>query len=107
MAYTFVTWSMEVEFDDPDLDRLETDPKFTAGLAPAVIKGYRKALGFIRAAKDERDLGAMRSLNFEKLKGKRAGQHSVRLNDQWRLILEIRGEHPHKRIVLIEIIDYH
>ena len=98
---------MDVEFDDPDLDRLEVDPQFTAGFAPAVVKGYRKAIGFIRAASDERDLGAMRSFNFEKLKGKRTGQYSVRLNDQWRLILEIRCQHPRKLIALIEITDYH
>ncbi len=98
---------MEIEYDDPDLDRLETDPGFTAGLAPAIVKGFRKAIGFIRAAVDERDLYAMRGLNFKKLERDRADQHSMKLNDQWRLILEIRGEAPKKRIGVIEIVDYH
>lgn len=98
---------MEIEFDDPDLDRLEIDASFTAGFAPAVVKGFRKAIGFIRQAADERDLLAMRGLNFKKLERDREGQHSMKINDQWRLIVEIRGEAPKKRIGVIEIVDYH
>jgi len=98
---------VDIEFDDPDLDRLEVDRNFTAGFALAVVKGYRKAIGAIRAAADERDLNALRGLNFHALKDDRAGQHSMKLNDQWRLIVEIRGEAPRKRIGVIEIVDYH
>jgi len=98
---------MEIEFDDPDLDRLEVEKEFTAGFAPAVVKGYRKAIGFIRQAVDERDLYAMRGLNFKKLEKDRIGQYTMKLNDQWRLILEIRGEAPSKKIGVIEIVDYH
>ena len=98
---------MEVEFDDDDLDRLETDVRFTAGHSQEVVRAYRKRMQQIRASKDERDFLGMRSLNFEKLKGNRQGQHSIRLNLQWRLILEIRGDHPCKVIGIIEIVDYH
>ncbi|MCZ8075199.1 MAG: type II toxin-antitoxin system RelE/ParE family toxin, partial [Paucibacter sp.] len=75
---------MEVEFDDDDLDRLETDPQFTAGFAQEVVRAYRKRMQQIRAFRDERDFMQLKSLHFEKLKGDRAGQHSVRLNLQWR-----------------------
>lgn len=98
---------MEVVFDDADLDRLETDAQFTAGRSQEVVRAFRKRMQQIRAFRDERDFMAVRSLNFEKLKGKREGQHSVRLNLQWRLILEIRGDHPCKVIGIIEIVDYH
>jgi proteic killer suppression protein len=98
---------MEVEFSDEQLDRLETDPRFTAGFGQAVVRGYRKAMGAIRAAVDERDLYQLKGLRFEKLQGKRAHQHSLRLNDQWRLIVEIRGVSPKKRIGVISIEDYH
>ena len=47
---------MEVEFADADLAGLEVDPRFTAGLAPAIVRGFRKAMQAIRAAHDERDL---------------------------------------------------
>jgi toxin HigB-1 len=98
---------MEVEFDDPDLDALETDPSSSAGRGMAVDRGYRKVLQAIRAASDERDLFALRGLRFEKLKGKREHQHSMRLNDQWRLIVEIRGQVPNKKIGIVAIEDYH
>lgn len=98
---------MDVEFDDDDLDRLETDAQFTAGFAQEVVRAYRKRIQQIRAFRDERDFFAIRSLNFEKLKGNREGQYSVRLNLQWRLVLEIRGGHPRKVVAIIEIVDYH
>ena len=98
---------MQVEFDDADIDRLETDAQFTAGHSQEVVRAYRKRMQQIRASRDERDFLAVRSLNFEKLKGNREGQHSIRLNLQWRLILEIRGDHPCKVIGIIEIVDYH
>ena len=31
----------------------------------------------------------------------------MRLNDQWRLIIEIRGQAPMKVIHILEIVDYH
>ena len=98
---------MEVEFDDDDLDRLEIDAQFTAGLSQEVVRAYRKRMQQIRAFLDERDFYTVKSLHFEKLQGNRDGQHSVRLNIQWRLILEIRGDHPCKIIGIVEIVDYH
>lgn len=98
---------MEVEFDDDDLDRLETDIQYTAGYSQEVVRAFRKRMQQIRAFRDERDFLAVRSLNFEKLKGNREGQHSIRLNKQWRLILKIRGDHPCKVIGIVEIVDYH
>lgn len=98
---------MEVEFDDYDLDCLETDAQYTAGHSQEVVRAYRKRMQQIRAFRDERDFLTVRSLNFEKLKGNREGQHSIRLNLQWRLIFEIRGDHPCKVISIIEIVDYH
>jgi toxin HigB-1 len=96
---------MEVEFAGADLDRLETDAKFTAGFGTEIVRGFRKAMQSIRAADDERDLFALRGLGFEKLKGTRQHQHSVRLNKQWRLILELSG--PPKRVRIMGIEDYH
>lgn len=98
---------MEVEFDDDDLDQLETDARATAGFPAAVVRGYRKAMQFIRDAADERDLYAMRGLRFEKLEGKRKGQFSLRCNDQYRLIIELVGKSKTKKVRVIEIVDYH
>jgi proteic killer suppression protein len=98
---------MEVEFDDEDLDRLETDAHFTAGHSQEIVRAYRRRMQQIRASQDERDFYAVKSLHFEKLRGNREGQYSIRLNLQWRLILEIRGSHPYKIVGIVEIVDYH
>jgi proteic killer suppression protein len=98
---------MDVTFKDQSLDRLETDSGYSAGYADAVVKAYRKAMQHIRAASDERTFYARRSFRFEKLKGNREGQYSMRLNDQWRLIVELQGEAPKKIVHVVEIADYH
>lgn len=98
---------MDVEFDDNELDRLETDGHFTAGFSQEIVKAYRRRLQQIRAFGDESDFYAVKSLHFERLQGSRSGQSSVRLNAQWRLIVEIRGQHPCKVIGIVEIVDYH
>jgi proteic killer suppression protein len=93
---------LEVEFDDDDLERLERDREFTAGFSVEIVRGFRKAMNAIRAAMDTRDLyrGGLRT---EKLKGDRQHQHSIRLNSQWRLIVQIDGS----KIKIVEIEDYH
>jgi proteic killer suppression protein len=98
---------MDVSFEDPSLERLETDAAYSAGFGDAIVKAYRKRMQQIRAATDERTFYAHRSLHFEKLRGQREGQHSMRLNDQWRLIVELRGEAPRKIVHVVEIVDYH
>lgn len=48
-----------------------------------------------------------KSLHFEKLKGNRTHQHSIRLNERWRLIIELEGEASHRTVVVVSIEDYH
>jgi proteic killer suppression protein len=98
---------MEIAHDDESLERLETDPTYTGGYADAIVKAYRKRIQQIRAATDERTFFALRSLNFEKLKGNREGQYSMRLNNQWRLIVKLEGTAPNKIVRVVEIVDYH
>ena len=98
---------MEVRFADEVLDRLETDATFTGGFAPGVVKAFRKRIQMIRQAPDERVFHALRSARFERLKGKRTHQWSMRLNDQWRLIVELELQGPTKVVVIRGIEDYH
>ena len=99
--------SMEVEFEDSSLRRLEADPGFTAGYDAAIVKAFRKRMQFIRAAVDERAFYAMKSLHYEKLKGILDGQSSMRLNAQLRLLLRLRQDEDGKTVVVISIADYH
>ena len=98
---------MEVEFLDQALARLETDEGFNAGYGVDVVRGFRKVMRFVRAAVDERDFRQMRSLNFEKLKGTRSHQYSLRITQQWRLIIELKKGDPKNIVVVIDIDDYH
>ncbi len=99
--------SLEIVFKNDDLEKLESDPSFDGGYSPGVVKAFRKRMQQIRCVPDERDFYNLKSLRFEKLKGNRAHQHSMRLNDQWRLILEIEGSNPKKTVKIIGIEDYH
>ncbi|MGD0631791.1 MAG: type II toxin-antitoxin system RelE/ParE family toxin [Terracidiphilus sp.] len=98
---------MDVEFRDSALDRLETDASFSAGFSGTIVKAYRKRMQMIRAARDERNFYALKSLHFEKLKGGRSHQFSMKLNKQWRLVLELVGPTPEKIAVIVAIEDYH
>ena len=98
---------MEVDFADENLDRLETDIQFSAGFDASAIKGFRKVMQLIRAATDERDFYAMKSLHFEKLEGNRSHERSMRVTKKWRLIVELIGEAPNKVVKIKGIEDYH
>ena len=57
------------------------------------------------AAADLRDLAALPGNRLEALKGARAGQYSIRINDQWRICFEWPERSPGPTNV--EIVDYH
>lgn len=55
------------------------------------------------SATDLKDLLAPSGNRLEKLKGDRTGQHSIRINDQWRICFRRMTDGPHD----VEITDYH
>ncbi len=98
---------MEVCFLDDRFDRLETDASYTAGFSQDIVRMFRRRMQFIRSAVDERDIREMKSFHFEKLSGSRKHQHSIRLNDQFRLIVEITRHSSKKALAIVGIEDYH
>ena len=67
---------------------------------------HRKAqikLARLGAATSTGDLMEIRGNRFEKLLGKRKGQYSLRINDQFRICFKWDKEHASE----VEIIDYH
>lgn len=98
---------LRVEYQEDDLRRLAEDVDFRPKRwGTDVVRAYRKKIQILYAAKDERDLRAMRSLRLEQLSGDRAGTSSIRLNDQFRLILTFVTENGRVAVVL-ELVDYH
>ena len=98
---------MEVVFADATLALIETDQAGTTRLSVAVIKSARRKLTVLRAASDERSLRNWKSLHYEKLKGARDGQRSVRLNVQFRLVFTLDEETKPPTITILSIEDYH
>jgi len=99
---------MEYDFEDePTYGELYTNPKFTGRFSAAIVSKFRQRMQQIKDARDERDFYALKSLRFEKLKGNRSHQHSMRLNDQWRLVIELIGKDTDKIVRIICIEDYH
>jgi toxin HigB-1 len=84
---------MELLFDDREYDRLEVDPAYTRGLPASVVGLYRSRLHLLRAARDESDLQAMRCLRFQALETSSKSQHSIHLDEQHCLVVELRP-HP-------------
>ena len=68
-----------------------------------VQRTARRKLEWLEAANDVGDLRQPPGNRLEKLKGDRAGQHSIRVNDQWRVCFEWRDGHAWN----VEIVDYH
>lgn len=98
---------MRFEFLSNDLARLYSEPDFDGGFPREVVRAYRMRVQYIASAKDERDFYAWKSLRYKKLKGNRSHQRSMKLNDQWRLILELRKDENGKVVVIVSIEDYH
>jgi len=71
---------------------------------PAEIRrtALRK-LGSLDSARILEDLAASPGNNLESLKGDRSGQHSIRINDQYRVCFVWQSGNAY----LVEIVDYH
>jgi proteic killer suppression protein len=62
-----------------------------------------RKLAMLNRAEKPEDLRIPPGNRLEQLSGKRAGQYSIRINDQWRLCFRFEGGHAHD----VEIVDYH
>jgi proteic killer suppression protein len=63
----------------------------------------RKKLLILNAATALEDLRIPPGNRLETLIGNRKGQHSIRINDQWRICFIWKDDHAHD----VEIVDYH
>jgi proteic killer suppression protein len=73
------------------------------GLPPQIERVALRKLAQIDRSRELRDLSLPPGNRLEALKGGRAGQHSIRVNDQWRICFRWLGEDAHD----VEFVDYH
>jgi toxin HigB-1 len=72
-------------------------------LPPDIQNTARRKLEYLHRAQALRDLLAPPGNRLEALKGNRAGQHSIRINDQWRICFNWHDGNADR----VEIVDYH
>jgi toxin HigB-1 len=68
-----------------------------------IERATRRKLQLLHQSRRLADLRSPPGNRLEALKGDRAGQHSIRINDQWRLCFRWDGEDAYD----VEIVDYH
>lgn len=98
---------MRFRFENKKLQSLYTSEAGAKRFPPAVVDAFFDVMATIDAAMDERDFYAIKSLHYEAMKGDRAGDRSMRLNKQFRLIVRIEKDAQGNVVLVIEIEDYH
>ena len=89
-------------FACPEIERLFND--ITSRRWPTQIqRAARRKLLLLHQARRLEDLRAPPGNRLEALKGNRNGQHSIHVNDQWRICFRWQGEDA----LDVGIVDYH
>lgn len=89
-------------FRDKDTQRVFNRERVRK-LGPEVQRIAQRRLVMLDAAETLNDLRFPPGNRLEKLTGDRAGEYSIRINDQWRICFRWRNPDAHD----VEIVDYH
>ena len=89
-------------FGDRETERLWRR-EHVRSLDPRVLRTALRKLAILDAAVTLDDLRVPPGNRLEALKGDRRGQHSIRINDQWRICFTWTDTGPED----VEIVDYH
>jgi proteic killer suppression protein len=73
------------------------------GVSVPLAKVARRKLVQLNQARSLADLALPPGNRLEVLKGHLAGRHSIRINDQWRVVFRWTKAGPEE----VEIVDYH
>ena len=77
--------------------------KLIRRLPPEIQSAAIRKLDILNAARELRDLLAPPGNRLEALHGDLKGKHSIRVNEQWRLLFRWESGDAHE----VEIVDYH
>ena len=80
-----------------------TSSRATRRIPQDLLSGVLRKLDILNAAQALQDLRAPAGNRLEALKGDLAGMHSIRVNDQWRLVFRWEGTDAHE----VSLMDYH
>lgn len=88
-------------FRDTDVESLFND--IPVRRFRAIERAARRKLLYLHRARALEDLRAPPGNHLESLKGDRTGQHSIRINDRWRVCFTWKSGDAYD----VEIVDYH
>ena len=89
-------------FKDKEAERI-WHGEFSRRLPQEIQQIARRKLRMLNAARTLMDLRVPPANRLEALKGGRAGQFSIRINDQWRICFRFAAG----QATDVEIVDYH
>lgn len=89
-------------FRDKEAERI-FQRSFSRRLPQDIQRAALRRLNYLHAARELSDLLAPPANRLEALSGDRQGQHSIRINDQWRICFEWIDNDAYN----VEIVDYH
>ncbi|MGH2630060.1 MAG: type II toxin-antitoxin system RelE/ParE family toxin [Actinomycetota bacterium] len=89
-------------FRDRETERL-FDRRPSRRFGPEVQRMALRKLRMLDAASELGDLRVPPGNRLERLRGDRSGQHSIRINDRWRICFRWRAGDAYD----VEIVDYH
>lgn len=89
-------------FADPETELIWSGRR-SRKLPPDIQSVALRKLRMLNQARVLQDMRIPPGNRLEALKGARKGQHSIRINDQWRICFEWQDGGPHH----VEIVDYH
>jgi proteic killer suppression protein len=89
-------------FRDKETERISARQRSTK-LPPGIQQIALRKLRMLNNAAALNDLRVPPGNRLEKLTGARAGQHSIRINERWRICFEWQDGHAYN----VEIVDYH
>lgn len=97
---------MIVTFRDRWLRDFFVEDRSTKKVPPDIEDRLFRKLQLLDDAVSDVDLRIPPSNHFEKLRGSLAGFHSIRVNDQWRLVFRWKGEKGEAREVYLDNHSY-
>jgi proteic killer suppression protein len=77
--------------------------KATKKFPPELHRAGRRKILYLHDANELRDLRVPPGNRLERLKGRWKGYHSIRINDQWRVVFHWEGGNA----LDVQIVDYH
>ena len=87
-------------FADKETEKIFTR-QFSRKLPPEIQRNARRKLEVLNVARVLSDLRVLPGNRLEKLVGDKSGQHSIRINQRWRICFVWRRGDAY------EVVDYH